>query len=65
MVHSHLRRGTRYLAQLRTGVPHLVTLHLGLNGPHYLEADGIICISRWQLQTIPRSEFRGQVFQHP
>ena len=65
VVHTHLRRGTRYLAQLDTGVPHLATLHLGMNGPHYLQADGLVCISDWQLQTIPAHAYAGQVFHIP
>jgi glycosyltransferase involved in cell wall biosynthesis len=53
VIHTHLRRGTRYVVQLATGVPHVCTLHLSLNGPHYLRADGLICISGWQQQTLP------------
>jgi len=70
VVHTHLRRGTRYVARIglaRIGLPqsvHVATLHLSLNGPHYLEADGLFCISEWQLATIP-SDHRGQVFLVP
>jgi glycosyltransferase involved in cell wall biosynthesis len=53
VIHTHLRRGTRYVVQLATGVPHVCTLHVSLNGPHYLRTDGLICISRWQQQTLP------------
>ena len=65
IVHSHLRRGTRYVAQLNLRVPHFATLHLGLNGPHYLQADGLVCISDWQLQTIPPQGYAGQLLQIP
>jgi glycosyltransferase involved in cell wall biosynthesis len=65
VVHSHLRRGTRYVAQLRPGVPHFATLHLALNGPHYLEVDGLVCISDWQLQTVPREKFAGRLLHIP
>jgi glycosyltransferase involved in cell wall biosynthesis len=70
VVHTHLRRGTRYVARIglaRIGLPqsvHVATLHLSLNGPHYLEADGLFCISEWQLATIP-PDHRGQVFLVP
>lgn len=64
LVHTHLRRGTRYVAQIRPGVPHVCTLHIALNGPHYLEADTIVCISDWQLRTIPGT-FRGRVVMLP
>jgi glycosyltransferase involved in cell wall biosynthesis len=70
VVHTHLRRGTRYVARIglaRIGLPqsvHVATLHLSLNGPHYLRADGLFCISEWQLTTIPPGH-RGQVFLVP
>ena len=70
VVHTHLRRGTRYVARMglaRIGLPHAVhvaTLHLSINGPHYLETDGLFCISEWQLATVP-PEYRGQVFLVP
>ena len=60
VLHTHLRRGTRYVAQIGAGVPHVCTLHKELNGPHYLLADGIFCISEWQLPTIP-GRYRGRV----
>ena len=70
VVHTHLRRGTRYVARMglaRIGLPHAVhvaTLHLSINGPHYLETDGLFCISEWQLASVP-PEYRGQVFLVP
>jgi glycosyltransferase involved in cell wall biosynthesis len=70
VVHTHLRRGTRYVARIgltRIGLPqavHVATLHLSLNGPHYLKTDGLFCISEWQLATIP-SDHRGEVFLVP
>jgi glycosyltransferase involved in cell wall biosynthesis len=70
VVHTHLRRGTRYVARIglaRIGLPqsvHVATLHLSLNGPHYLKTDGLFCISEWQLATIP-PDHRGQVFLVP
>ena len=60
VLHTHLRLGTRYVAQIGAGVPHVCTLHKELNGPHYLLADGIFCISEWQLRTIP-GRYRGRV----
>ena len=64
VIHTHLRRGTRYVAQIGAGPVHFCTLHLTLNGPHYLRSDGIFCISEWQLATIP-STYRGRVFLLP
>jgi len=64
VVHTHLRRGTRYVAQKPDRPPHVCTLHLSLNGPHFVLADGIICISQWQTATIPKS-YRGSVFMIP
>jgi glycosyltransferase involved in cell wall biosynthesis/UDP:flavonoid glycosyltransferase YjiC (YdhE family) len=70
VVHTHLRRGTRYVARMglaRIGLPqavHVATLHLAINGPHYLQTDGLFCISEWQLATVP-PEYRGQDFLVP
>jgi glycosyltransferase involved in cell wall biosynthesis len=64
VIHTHLRRGTRYVAQLRTGIVHAATLHISLNGPHYLKTDGLFCISDWQLTTVPKG-YRGRVFLVP
>jgi len=70
VVHTHLRRSTRYVARIglaRIGLPHAVhvaTLHLSINGPHYLKTDGLFCISEWQLATVP-SDYHGQVFLVP
>jgi len=70
VVHTHLRRGTRYVVRIglaRIGLPHtahVATLHLSLNGPHYLRTDGLICISDWQIATVPR-DYEGRVFLVP
>jgi glycosyltransferase involved in cell wall biosynthesis len=65
LIHTHLRRGTRYVAQLRRGVPHVATLHIDLNGPHYLRADGLCCISPWQVKKVVGAGYTGTVFQIP
>lgn len=64
VVHTHLRRGTRYVAQIRPPAAHLCTVHISINGPHYLQADGIICMTDWQLATIP-THYRGRRFLIP
>jgi glycosyltransferase involved in cell wall biosynthesis len=70
VVHTHLRRGTRYIARIGladVGLPqavHVATLHLSINGPHYLQTDGLICISDWQVGTVPR-DYPGRVFLVP
>jgi glycosyltransferase involved in cell wall biosynthesis len=70
VVHTHLRRGTRYIARIglaRIGLPrsvHVATLHLSINGRHYLWTDGLICISDWQLATVPPG-YAGRVFMVP
>lgn len=70
VVHTHLRRGTRYVARMglaRIGLPravHVATLHLSINGRHYLRTDGLICISDWQIATVPRG-YAGRVFLVP
>ncbi len=64
VIHTHLRRGTRFVAQIAAGPVHFCTLHLSLNGPHYLRTDGLFCISEWQLGTVP-ANYRGRVFLLP
>jgi len=64
VIHTHLRRGTRYVAQLRPAAVHVCTLHLSLNGPYYLLTDGMFCIAEWQLGTVPGS-YRGRAFLLP
>jgi len=64
VIHTHLRRGTRYVARMRRDAVHVSTLHLHLNGRHYLRTDGLFCISEWQLATVP-STYRGQAFLVP
>lgn len=64
VLHTHLRRGTRYVAQMTTQAVHFCTLHLSLNGPHFLHSDGLVCISQWQVETLP-SDYAGQVFLIP
>ena len=64
VIHTHLRRSTRYVARIRPGAVHVSTLHLHLNGRHYLRADGLFCISEWQLGTVP-TNYRGRVFLLP
>jgi len=62
VVHAHLRRSTKLLAQVRPPCPTVVTLHITVNGPHFAEMDGIICIAPWQLKDIPPG-YRGRVYQ--
>jgi glycosyltransferase involved in cell wall biosynthesis len=61
IVHAHLRRSTRLLAQMRPRVPTIATLHLTVNGPHFAAMDGLICIAHWQRRDIP-PDYRGQIF---
>jgi glycosyltransferase involved in cell wall biosynthesis len=65
LVHTHLRRGTRYVTQLRRSVPHVATLHIDLNSPHYLAADALCCISPWQVDALARAGYMGAVLQIP
>ena len=53
VVHAHLRRSTRLLACCRTEAVTVSTLHIGINGAQFLQMDGLVCISPWQLKTIP------------
>lgn len=64
VIHTHLRRSTRYVAQIRPDAAHVCSLHLSINGPHFLQSDGLFCISEWQLGTVP-ADYRGRVFLVP
>ena len=64
VIHTHLRRGTRYITRTRHAARHVSTLHLHLNGPHYLRTDALFCISDWQLATVPAT-YAGQVHLVP
>jgi glycosyltransferase involved in cell wall biosynthesis len=61
VVHAHLRRSVRMLAQIRPRAATIATLHITVNGPHFAEMDGLICIARWQQEVIPAG-YRGRVF---
>jgi glycosyltransferase involved in cell wall biosynthesis len=61
VIHGHLRRSTRMLARIRPRAATVATLHITVNGPHFAELDGIICIARWQHEDIPAG-YRGLVF---
>jgi glycosyltransferase involved in cell wall biosynthesis len=65
LIHTHLRRGTRYVVQLRRGVPHVATLHIDVDGRHYLRTDGLCCISPWQVEKVVSEGYAGAVFQIP
>jgi glycosyltransferase involved in cell wall biosynthesis len=65
VVHTHLRRGTRYVTQLARGVAHVATLHIDLNGPHYLGAHALFCISSWQLDAVRRAGYSGKLLEIP
>jgi len=64
IIHTHLRRGTRYVARIKRNARHVSTLHLHLNGPHYLQTDALFCISEWQLATVP-SSYHGKTYLVP
>ena len=61
VVHGHLRRSTRMLARIRPDAATIATLHITVNGPHFANLDGIVCIARWQHNDIP-ADYGGLVF---
>jgi len=62
LVHTHLRRATRLVARIRPNAAVVATLHLSVNGPHYLKIDGLICNARWQMRDIPAG-YKGLVLK--
>ena len=45
VVHAHLRRATRLLSRCRSDAARVSTLHLGINGPQFLQMDALVCVS--------------------
>ena len=62
VIHTHLRRATRLVTQIRPRAATIATLHLNVNGPQFLELDGLICNAYWQQREIPAS-YPGLVFK--
>jgi glycosyltransferase involved in cell wall biosynthesis len=60
IVHAHLRRAARLLARASPPCPTIATLHLWLNGSHYLSMDGLIVIAQWQKRGL--DGYAGRVF---
>lgn len=61
VIHAHLRRSTRMLARIGPAAPTIATLHLAVNGPHFVAMDAIVCIAQWQKRAIP-ADYAGRVF---
>lgn len=62
VIHTHLRRSSRIIARAHADAPAVATLHMGANGPHFFQLDGLICNAHWQVREIPPS-FQGRVFK--
>ncbi len=60
VVHAHLRKPTRLLAGCVTNAVKISTLHIGVNGPEFLQMDALIAISPWQIKNVPK-EFKGKL----
>ena len=60
VIHTHLRRSTRLVARLKPNCPTVATLHMWVNGPHFLQMDGLIVIAEWQKRDL--ANYRGCVF---
>ena len=60
VIHTHLRKSTRLVARLRPPCATVATLHMWVNGPHFLQMDGLIVIAQWQKKDL--AAYRGRVF---
>jgi len=60
LIHCHLRRSTRLVAKIKPAAATVSTLHIEVNGPHFLLMDGLVCNARWQVEQIPGS-YQGLV----
>jgi len=61
IIHTHLRKSTRTVARLQPPCPTIATLHMWVNGPHFLQMDGLIVIAEWQKRDL--KAYRGRVFE--
>lgn len=62
IIHTHLRRASRLVARIEPQAATIATLHLSVNGRHYLRLDGLICNAHWQMRDIPTT-YQGLVFK--
>ena len=60
IVHGHLRKSTRLLAQRPPPCPRIVTLHMWANGPYFAAMEGLIVIAQWQKRDL--AGYRGRIF---
>lgn len=60
VIHTHLRKSTRLVARLQPPCATVATLHMWVNGPHFLQMDGLIVIAQWQKRDL--AQYRGRVF---
>lgn len=60
IIHTHLRKSTRLVARLKPTCATIATLHMWVNGPHFLDMDGLIVIAQWQKKDLER--YRGRIF---
>lgn len=60
VIHTHLRKSTRLVARRRPPCPTIATLHMWVNGPHFLQMDGLIVIAQWQKRDL--AKYRGRIF---
>jgi glycosyltransferase involved in cell wall biosynthesis len=63
IIHAHLRRATRLVARLAPDCATISTLHLRVNGPQFLQMDGLILIAAWQRADL--ATYRGRAFEIP
>ena len=66
VIHTHLRKATRLVARMRAPwrqrppCPTIATLHMWVNGRHFLQMDGLIVIAAWQKRDL--AHYRGRIF---
>jgi len=55
IIHTHHGRDSRYLAFLSGRVPTVASLHMRYRHKDYKRHNGLICVSNWQLKTLPET----------
>lgn len=61
VIHTHLRRATRLIVRIDPAAATIGTLHMWVNGPHFLGLDGLIVIADWQKRDL--AGYPGRVYE--
>ncbi len=61
IIHTHHGRDSRYMAKAAGDIPVVATLHMHYRAKDYPLHNGLICVSPWQLETVPADRRKDTV----